>query len=69
MSEPLHGLVAEIQFPHPDGAGNVHSDLPPHDRDLLHTSLDEWLDRSGGRGFFYVGHSKDLAEEFAGEES
>jgi len=43
---------------------NIHSDTCPADHDFdkidaeyrgyLHTLLDEWLDKSGGTGIFYI---------------
>lgn len=53
---------SEVQYMGPEGG--VHSDLEATDRALLHSALDEWLDNSGGTGFFYVGDIHDLASEF-----
>lgn len=50
--------------------GNVHSDIdvpvrPDEiDRDFLHQALEEFLKKSNGEGFFYIGNFKDLAENF-----
>lgn len=47
----------------------VHSDLcgtdlsDPDWRVLLHTALDEWMDRSDGDGCFYVGNVQLYANE------
>lgn len=57
----VHG---EIEYKNKDGL-NIHSDICPPDcaasnltdkeyRKLLHTILDEWLDKSGGTGIFYL---------------
>lgn len=56
-------ICSEIQY------GYVHSDLCGTDlsdqdwRNLLHTALDEWLDKSGGDGCFYVGDVLMYANE------
>jgi len=61
-------IHAEIQY------GDVHSDICPSShtahftetyRKFLHANLDEWLNRSGGEGFFYIGSEKDLRANFA----
>lgn len=53
--------------------GNVHSDIcPGHnlddmaqvDRDFLHLCLDEWLTRSNGEGFFWVGNPEQIRNNF-----
>lgn len=51
-------VCAEIEYP------EVHSDICPEGclfsnvdyayRHFLHTCLDEWLDKSGGKGGFYI---------------
>lgn len=54
---------AEIEYT--EEGRNIHSDICPEDcssdglkdleyRKLLHTFLDEWLDKSGGTGIFYI---------------
>ena len=53
---------AEVYYETPEG--NVHSDICPsccdfsgideEYRKFLHANLDEWLDRSGGTGAFYI---------------
>lgn len=58
--------------------GAVHSDVchacassdsgPKLDDDhraLLHRYLDEWLDNSGGTGFFWVGNRGNIVDNFA----
>lgn len=54
-------ICAEIQYE--TEQGNVHSDLCTEGpvwsfewRQLLHTALDEWLDKSDGTGHFTVGN-------------
>ena len=48
---------------------DIHSDLcgtdlhDPDWRNLLHTALDEWLDKSGGNGCFYVGDIRVMIGE------
>jgi|TARA_R110000824_G_scaffold320638_5_gene507633 hypothetical protein len=60
-------VCGEIEYE--SESGLVHSDLcpPEHNpagiledsyRELLHVCLDEWLDKSGGTGRFFVGDSK-----------
>lgn len=57
----IHG---EIQYTNAEGLG-VHSDfgtLPapaPDHRKFLHALLDEWLDKSGGTGYFFLGDPPD----------
>lgn len=62
-------ICGEIQY---DG---VHSDICiGHDmteftcddeqRKFLHDNLDEWLNKSKGEGFFYVGNIYDLIDNF-----
>lgn len=61
-------ICAEIQYRNEEGH-TVHSDLCVEQdidaihnnewRELLHSSLDEWLDRSQGRGHFHVGDWPD----------
>jgi len=65
-------IPAEIQYETPEGL--VHSDIcfsvgaavplaeAINYRNFLHDVLDEWLDKSNGSGFFYIG--KDIAENF-----
>lgn len=67
MNEKFVNVMAEVQYD-PDGEGNIHSDLPPDDRDLLHAALDEWLNRSNGSGFFFVGDVEALRAEFGESE-
>jgi len=54
----VHG---EIQYTREDGLG-VHEDfgfvaVNPDDktRGMLHALLDEWLNKGGGTGYFFVG--------------
>jgi hypothetical protein len=58
---PEKHICAEIQYETP--RGNVHSDLCTEGpvcsngwRQLLHSALDEWLDKSDGTGHFTVGN-------------
>lgn len=56
------GVHAEIEYDTPNGP--VHSDICPPEcsldnitdeyRKFLHANLDEWLDKSGGTGTFYI---------------
>lgn len=54
-------FCGEIQYETPEG--NVHSDICWHDpaqphanyREFLHKCLDEWLNKAGGTGAFWVG--------------
>lgn len=55
-------VVAEVQYGTP--VGLTHSDLKPGDRHDLHAALDEWLNRSSGTGFFYIGNLVDLTNNF-----
>lgn len=70
-------FCGEIQYTLP-GVGSVHSDIchacvapdqgPELDDDhrvLLHRYLDEWLDNSGGAGFFWVGDRGSIVDNFA----
>lgn len=53
-------ICSEIQY------DQIHSDLcgvDLHDsewRDLLHSALNEWLDKSDGKGCFYVGNIREM---------
>jgi len=59
---------ASINYLRPD-VGWVHSDLCPsgHElsrgvsdpewRELIHACLDEWIDKSGSTGYFFIGDS------------
>lgn len=70
-------ICAEITYDTPEGG--VHSDICYHVgqavpianatnyRKFLHENLDEWLDKSNGTGFFYIGDVADLQENFNGE--
>ena len=60
-------VCAEIEYHNADGE-RVHSDLCPPEhsitkgdsveyRALLHSCLDEWLERSGGTGMFWIGEA------------
>lgn len=64
MDTSIHGfdVVTEVQYTGPDG--NVHSDLSL-DKEMLHAALDEWLEKSKGTGFFYIGDYKDLKDNFS----
>lgn len=53
-------VCSEIMYDgvHSDLCGSVDDDGFPVDvewRVLLHGALDEWLDKAGGKGIFYVG--------------
>ena len=61
-------IVAEIEYVRENGE-SVHSDIDPPEgsekrmteqgyREYLHTCLDEWLDKSGGTGGFYIKNEK-----------
>jgi len=62
---------AEIQYA--SKFGLVHSDIcatmqedgsfTEKARAFLHANLDEWLDKSGGTGFFYIGNVQDAVEQ------
>jgi hypothetical protein len=54
--------MSEVQYMTVDGP--VHTDLPTDDRELLHDALDEWLNKSQGTGFFYVGSFSELRDNF-----
>ena len=68
----IHG---EIQYINDSGEG-VHSDLCPPSCDLsnstdsyrafMHSSLEEWLTKSNGTGYFYIGHDIDMRTAFSG---
>lgn len=53
-------ICSEIQY------FDIHSDLCGTDlsdsdwRDVLHSALNEWLDKSGGTGCFYVGNIREM---------
>lgn len=58
----MQHIHAEIAYATPETS--VHSDLcaegedvltSTHWREILHTALDEWLNKSTGTGIFYVG--------------
>ena len=69
-----HHICGEIQYDSSEGL--VHSDIcynvgamvkiadATNYRRFLHANLDEWLDRSDGSGFFYIGNTDDLKENF-----
>jgi len=69
----LENVFAEVQYETADGL--VHSDVwsdghpwplgkgNPY-RAFLHANLDEWLDKADGTGFFYIGNTDDLKENF-----
>jgi hypothetical protein len=76
LVKQVNHICAEIQYSSKDG--NVHSDLCcegdnpkfqmlqcPEYRKMLHAALDEWLNKSNGTGYFYVG---DINEEGDDEE-
>lgn len=46
--------------------GHDMTEFQPTDeqRDLLHACLDEWLNKSEGEGFFYIGNIYDLIDNF-----
>lgn len=44
-------------------SGFVQTDLDPADREALHSALDEWLNRSLGTGYFYVGNLTQLRND------
>ena len=56
-------IQAEIEYIKENGI-NIHSDIEPkgcmfenidaEHRKFLHKVLDEWLDKSGGSGIFYI---------------
>jgi hypothetical protein len=56
--------MSEVQYMTADGL--AHSDLPTDDRKLLHRALDEWLNNSGGTGFFYIGSYSEMRDNFQG---
>lgn len=64
MSNKMKRVHAEIQYIDEEGY-TVHSDICPHDclaknlndgdyKEFLHKCLDEWLEKGGGTGIFYV---------------
>lgn len=65
----MNEFCGEIQYE--TAEGNVHSDLCKHNdegvsedyRALLHACLDEWLNKSGGTGAFWVGDPKYFDED------
>lgn len=60
-------FCGEIQYETPEG--NVHSDICKHNdgpitdnyRKFLHDCLNEWLDKSGGTGAFWIGDPQYFA--------
>jgi hypothetical protein len=68
-------FCGEIQYENSSG-WTTHSDicwrcgapaqheLTPEYRAFLHTVLDEWLDRSNGTGFLWLGNTKDIVDNF-----
>lgn len=63
----MHQVCSEIQYETPEGV--IHSDLCPGPVDkmdeetkkTLHNALDEWLEKSNGTGFFYIGDNHDMS--------
>jgi hypothetical protein len=70
--DPNAIVHAEIEYTREDGLG-VHSDICPREckfrnitpeyRAFLHASLDEWLDKSGGTGSFYISAEQDPSDD------
>jgi hypothetical protein len=56
-------LMCQITYTNAKGE-NVHSDLPhtPEYREVLHDVLNEWLDKAGNTGFFFIGDFTELSE-------
>lgn len=67
----VHG---EIVYKHEEDGATVHSDICPQDCEMdnmteehikfLHDVLDEWLRKSKGTGFFYIGNTDELVKNF-----
>jgi hypothetical protein len=67
-------IHAEIQYVKDEDI-NVHSDLCPagcsmtgvtsNYKFLITNALQEWLTKSNGTGYFYVGHWDDIADAFS----
>ena len=61
-------ICCEIQY---DG---IHSDLcgsnlsDPEWRKVVHSALDEWLDKSNGDGCFYVGNILEMVSDLLDEK-
>lgn len=51
--------VDKIEEREVDGEKNIDTY-----RKFWHRALDEWIDRSGGHGFFWVGRMEDMIENF-----
>lgn len=73
----VHSEIQYKEIAYEDGKfidkGWRHSDLCPGNcdpdgidnkeyRQFLHDNLDEWLNKSNGTGFFYVGTEEDMRE-------
>jgi len=56
-------VSAQIRYINADDEP-VNSDLPTADRALLHSALDEWLDKADGNGYFFIGDRGALVIEF-----
>lgn len=58
-------VCGEIEYESREVGGAVHSDIclvhngkyavTPDYREFLHNCLDEWIDKSGGTGIFWIG--------------
>lgn len=56
--------------------GGIHSDICHHrgerlnqdDINFLHECLDEWIRKSKGTGFFWVGNPEEIANNFRKDE-
>lgn len=69
-------FCGEIQYMSENGP--VHSDVchgcnpknldSPVDRDFYHSLLDEWLNKSGGTGFFWLGNVDEITDNFVDTE-
>lgn len=70
ITKRFHGarpIIAQIEYINKD-LESVHSDicppnhalvkLTPEYRKMLHECLDEWLDKSGGTGCFFIGEGE-----------
>lgn len=67
----MRKVHSEISYVRQSDNCNVHSDTCPFDcnkdnisdeeyRRFIHDVLDEWIDKSNGTGFFYIGDPESL---------
>lgn len=65
-------FCAEITYKLEDGNGWVHSDICNHNSDgisddyrkFIHDCLDEWLNKSNGTGYLWIGDPEELKKDF-----